>query len=125
MPAVFASPDLPADLRAKGMTTYVVPVGPGTIFNGTEGTALASIIDGTSNTVIVVEAVPAKALVWTKPEDLAIDPKDPRAGLSGQAGGGFNALMADGSVRRIQDSLDPQLLNRLFQRNDGKSVTAP
>ena len=87
MPAVFASPDLPAELRAKGMTTYLAPVGPGTVFGGTEGTKIASITDGTSTTVAVVEAAPAKAVVWTKPDDLAIDPKDARTGLTGQAGG--------------------------------------
>ena len=125
MPAVFASPDLPAELRAKGMTTYAAPVGPGTVFGGTEGTKFYSITDGTSTTVAVVEAAPAKAVVWTKPDDLAIDPKDARTGLTGQAGGGFNVLMVDGAVHRLPDSIDPQELGWLFQRNDGRSVAPP
>ena len=120
MPDVFASPELPADLRAKGMTTYLAPVGPGTIFGGTEGTSMAKITDGTSNTIIVVEAAPAKAVVWTKPDDLVIDPKDARTGLTGQARGCFQTLMADGSVSRREDSIAPETLRRLFQMNDGK-----
>ena len=125
MPAVFASPDLPADLRAKGMTTYLAPVGPGTVFGGTEGTTIASITDGTSNTIMAVEVAPAKAVIWTKPDDLAIDPKDPRAGLTGQAGGRFSVLMVDGAVQRLPDSIDPQTLGRLFQKNDGQRVNVP
>lgn len=125
MPPVYAAPALPADMRAKGMTTYLAPVGTGTIFGGTEGTSFATITDGTSNTIIVVEAAPAKAVIWTKPDDLAIDPKDPRAGLTGQPSRGFHALMADGSVHRLVDSIDPQMLLRLFQRNDGQPVSIP
>ena len=80
---------------------------------------------GTATTVTVVEAPPAKAVVWTKPDDLAIDPKDPRTGLTGQAGGSFNILMADGAVQRLKDSIDPQRLGWLFQRNDGHNVSVP
>lgn len=128
MPATFRSPGLPAEVRdelhAKGMTMYLAPVGQGTIFGGTEATSIANITDGTSNTIMLVEAAPAKAVIWTKPEDLTIDAKDPRTGLTGQPGG-FRVLMADGSVHRLLDSIDPQMLRRLFQRNDGQPVSIP
>jgi hypothetical protein len=59
----------------------------------------ASFADGTSNTFLIVEG--ADPVPWTKPADLPFDPKGPLPRLSDRFAGGFNAGLADGSVRLI------------------------
>ncbi|MEZ6141382.1 MAG: DUF1559 domain-containing protein [Zavarzinella sp.] len=54
--------------------------------------------DGTSNTVILVEADPKKAVIWTKPGDLVIDPANPVQHLQKPYDTGFLSLLGDGSV---------------------------
>ncbi len=44
-----------------GMTTYLVPVGEGTVFGGKESLRLRDIIDGTSNTLMIVSVTPDRA----------------------------------------------------------------
>ena len=39
--------------------------------------------------------------------------------------GGFNVLMADGSVHFISYGIDPKTLRALLIRNDGQTVTVP
>ena len=66
---------------------------------------LPAITDGTSNTILVVEAHPDAAVDWTKPDDLMIDFKDPLKGLKSARTEGFHALLCDGSVRFIGENL--------------------
>lgn len=125
LPSVFVSPRAPRNLAAKGLTTYLVPVGEKTVFAGREGTPLAQITDGTSNTILFVEAAPSAAVIWTRPDDLAVDRQTPRKGLTGQPANGFLAAFCDGSVRFLADSVEPETLRRLFQMNDGQPVQLP
>jgi uncharacterized protein DUF1559 len=129
MPSTFASPNAPADLAAKGMTTYLVPVGPKTVFEGEMGIELAKISDGTSNTIAIVEVAPEHAVVWTKPDDWNVDFSKPFAGLLGKPAGdkpkqpaGFNAAMCDGSVHFIASSIAWETMRRLLQKDDGEVV---
>jgi hypothetical protein len=126
MPQVFASPALPAELAKKGMTSYVGPVGEKTIFEGSEGTSLAKIVDGTSNTLAILEADSEHAVIWTKPDDLVIDWKNPLKGLTGVwKSGNSSVLLAafcDGSVRGISDKIDPAIMKKLLQKDDGEAV---
>ena len=57
------------------------------------------MFDGTSNTVMVVEA--GEAVVWTKPDDLVYDGVMAIPPLGGPSGR-FLALMGDGSVRTFR-----------------------
>ena len=119
MPAVFACPS--ANLK-KGMTTYLVPYGEGTVFFGTEGSQIKDMIDGTSNTILVLDVAPERAVIWTKPDDYQIDFDKPMDGLIHQHEGGFSALLGDGSVVFLKKSLDPQQLRRLFLKADREVV---
>lgn len=83
---------------------------------------MSSITDGTSNTLAIVEASDARAVIWTKPEEFVPDAKDPFKGLLGMYPGGFNAGFCDGSVRFISQSIDLKMLNYLFERDDGNIV---
>ncbi|MHB1034627.1 MAG: DUF1559 family PulG-like putative transporter [Pirellulales bacterium] len=101
-------------------TCYLVPVGEGTIFAGREGRAIKDIQDGTSDTILLVEADEKHAVIWTCPDDLKYDPKEPLAGLVGLRPAGFVAAFADGSVRFLAASTDKESLRRMFTANDGK-----
>lgn len=122
MPAVYRHPS--ADASDVG-TAYVVPVGAETMFppQGT-GTKVAEIFDGTSNTIMVVEA--KTGIPWTKPEDLpvSIDRNRfdaPGAKIPTYSADGFVAALADGSARVIATTNPPDLLNALFTRASGEA----
>jgi hypothetical protein len=124
MPRIFASP---GDAAAKpGMTRYLVPTGAGTVFPKPDGaTRLSTVIDGCSKTILCVEAEAAKAVAWTRPDDLAVDPKQPHAGLRDARPQGFLAVFIDGSVRIIPRDVEADALNAMFTRDGGEQVDVP
>lgn len=95
----------PGDPKNSVMTSYVAIVGPGTPWAGKQSTNLSSFVDGTSNTILIVE-ISHSDIHWMEPRDLPIeeleawlDPKHrPRVG--GEIEGGL-VCYADGSVRYI------------------------
>jgi len=144
MPPIFASPHLGNDRIARGMTSYLVPLTKAPpavsvvppddvtkpivagkdqmIFDLPQGATMAHILDGTSNTIMILESHPRAAAIWTKPDDLVIDPAAPLAQLTGQPGDGFSAVIADGSVHFIRTSVDKSTLWNLLRMNDGNSI---
>jgi hypothetical protein len=125
MPAVFANPANPK-LAADGKTTYVAPVHPTAIFTGEkEGSRMTDITDGTSNTVLLVDVVPADAVTWTRPEDLKLDPKQPANSLNVRHDGTYLFLFADGSVDFVSKKIDKANLNALFTKAGGEVIKLP
>ncbi|MBC7852534.1 MAG: DUF1559 domain-containing protein [Pirellulaceae bacterium] len=125
MPKIFASPSLPEELAKKGMASYVGPVGEKTIFAGSEATSLQKILDGTSNTLAILEADAEHVVIWTKPDDLPIDWKEPKRGLELWKSGTSSVFLAgfcDGSVRGISEKIDSALLKKLLQMDDGEPI---
>lgn len=122
MPEVFQSPGFE---NKEGKTSYLAVVGKECIFNGTDkGMKLKSITDGTSKTILLVEADADRAVEWTKPADWQYDAKNPQAGLGEMRPGVWLAAWADGHVSAISNAIDPRLLNALFTRN-GREVIDP
>ncbi len=119
MPQVYRSPNSTA---APGKTNYMTVRMEGSAFPGKEKIGIREIKDGTSNTIMFVEANDDSAVDWTKPDDFVPDEKNPMKGLTGLRPGGFNAALCDGSVRFISETLDKEVLKNLFQRNDGNPV---
>jgi hypothetical protein len=113
----------PASKAPKGKTIYLAPIGPSTIFAKTP-TKITEIKDGTSNTILLVEVADDKAVFWTKPDDLPIDPKVPLRGLGDFPPGIFQALFADASVRSLSRKIDPRVLNAMYTK-DGNEVIPP
>jgi prepilin-type processing-associated H-X9-DG protein len=111
-----------------GLTTYEVVVDPRSIFTGQPaGVPVSSVTDGTSNTLLVVEAT--TPVPWSKPEDLSLSSSAPALGMGSKHPGGFNALMADGAVRFFKSStsnpLSPTTLKALVTRDGGEAVSPP
>jgi len=145
MPAIYASPQLSPEQRKQGLTSYLAPLSHAPpaiakiepedpkkpiehgqnqmIFDLVAGSRLQQITDGTSNTILVVEANPKAAVPWTKPADLVIDPSDLLKDLRGRPDDGFCCLFADGSARFLKLSIDRKTLLLLFQMNDGQPVS--
>src|SRR5262249_43046085 len=114
MPKVFASPADPK-LAADGKTTFLGPLHKDAFFTGgKQGIRIFNITDGTSNTVMLVDADESAAVVWTKPDDLKLDPKDPHKGLSPRHSEQFLFLFADGSVRQVAKTVDKNTLWAIF-----------
>jgi hypothetical protein len=127
MPRIYASPkDLPARNQGRVKsprpqeTHYQGFYGKSAFFEGKKGIGIASIFDGTSNTIMVVEA--AETVPWTKPQDLPFDPKKPLPKLFGVYPQGFNAAFCDGSVHFIKDKINPQTLRFLITRDGGEVI---
>lgn len=119
MPAVFRSP---SQKSPEGTTVYLAADGKGSMFEGPDGTRFREVTDGTSNTIMAVEADNDKAVIWTKPEDLKYDPKKPNAGLGHLRKNVFQALYGDGSVQSLATAIDADTLRAMFTRAGGEVV---
>jgi len=117
MPDVFAGPGGEND----GKTTLMVFVGEGTPFGGERPPSADWISrgDGMANTIMIVDADPDKAVPWTKPEDLTLDPDDPAAALGDVPEEGFDAVLFDGTVIHIEKDVDAETLRRWIRHEDG------
>jgi hypothetical protein len=120
MPKVYIVPGREKEAR-DGLTFYQGFAGPGTVFDPkVTRLTLGGITDGTSNTILAVEA--AEAVPWTRPEDLPCDPNEPLPRLGGHFKGGFNVLLCDGTSRFIQASISETTLRNAITRGDGQTL---
>jgi hypothetical protein len=118
MPRVYQSPKM-RDAR-PGLTTYLAAIGKEFIFTGTMvGTLMKEIHDGTSNTAILVDVNDETGVIWTKPDDLVVDKKDPWKGLLGHYPAFVLVGMADGSMMRVAKTAKSEALWALFTRAGG------
>jgi hypothetical protein len=117
IPEIFLTEDFALE---AGLTVYQVPVGPGAAFEDNTEIRVRDFTDGTSNTILIVEASPERAVIWTQPGDYAFDPDGTLDGLQGVEPEGFNAAFADGRVGVVLETADA--LKALFTRNGGEQI---
>ena len=122
MPKLFVCPDL---VKAEPFTTtYRGFVGAGAILETGQDIGIATITDGTSNTIAVIES--KDAVPWTKPDDLPFD-QQAKPSLYGAGSihpGGFNAGFCDGSVRFIKNTVNTQVFKALITRAAGEVISS-
>ena len=126
IPNVYLSPLPPAS--EIGHTTYLgngsedglfAAPGPGEV----NGLQFRDLIDGTSNTVMVVEVNHAFAVEWTKPDDFVADAQALKKMTSGVHPQGVHLLFADGSTRILSDEvLDLETLGALLTKSGTEPV---
>lgn len=123
MPGVY-SPNIPVgsdEQFAPYHTTFVAPVGDRTIFGQNEFISFRNILDGTSNTVAIVEVSAENVVPWTAPQEYQFDKDSPAAGLR-NIGGKVMAGFMDGSVRKLDVDLANDIWNAIFTRDGGEVI---
>ena len=105
MASVYATP---GDDPRKGLTRYRGFVGNGAFWDYTKEITFAQITDGLSNTIAVVEAT--EAVPWTKPDEIAFDPKKEVKPLLFWTKDHSNILIVDGSVRTLSKKMADQTI---------------
>jgi RNA polymerase sigma factor (sigma-70 family) len=80
----------------------------------------AHISDGTSNTILIVEA--GNAVPWTKPEDLHYAADEPLPELGGLFRDVFQAAFADGAVHTLTKKYDEATLRAAITSNGGEPI---
>lgn len=86
-----------------------------TMFPSGRGVKIEEIIDGTSQTIMVVMVKEELSVIWTKPEDWSYNPKDSLEVIQTGDGPGFYALMADGAVQyfSLEENAEQDIASRL------------
>lgn len=109
-PYAFATPGLSDD-----RTNFVLVTGPTCAAKDRRPTPVASLTSRSLHNAIVVLEVadPANRVVWTKPQDLSLDPSEPAQGLNGWPEKSFLCVTGDGVVHDVP-VISNDHLNRLF-----------
>ena len=129
MPAVYARPNVP-----RGSVTYYRGFSsPGAVFDRRivleerprpkkDQLMVQDFADGTSNTILVVEA--GDPVEWTKPDDLDASPGKPFPKMGGNVwrNGRFQALLGDGSVKALRPDLPEPTLRALVTHSGGETL---
>jgi DNA-directed RNA polymerase subunit RPC12/RpoP len=134
MPALFASPSDIAD-PTEGTTSFLAITGPGTAFPEDASLPLHEITDPLEETLLVAESAESE-VSWLEPTDLHVSRmsfqinREPRISIRSRDPGGPQVLLADGTVRRLRESVHPRVLQALttvrgFEPIDWRLIEAP
>jgi hypothetical protein len=126
MPDVFGCPADP-DARLKGESSYMVLVGPTTLFPGRTTMSSRQVRDDPTITILVAEC-PVAGTVWTEPKDL--DATRMKFSINGAMSkeigslhpGGANVVTLDGQARFISELFPDEYLQGMSTANGGEDV---
>lgn len=124
MPDVFRHPGDPTDSTTTRVQQFTGPGAPflSVLLNGRYSSLkINQITDGTSNTLMAVEAGADKAVPWTSPDDLPFDSTNPIAAM-GQLSEFFVGLFFDGNARRLSTPISPALLKAYITHRGGEVI---
>lgn len=118
MPGMPGQGDNPMGMMMGGMSAPGQIEHFATAFVKGEATRFpASIPDGTSNTILIIEA--GNPVPWTKPEDLRYADDEPLPELGGLFPNIFHAAFADGSVHTLTKNYNKKHLRYAITANAG------
>lgn len=120
MPEIFQCPEMDS---GEFKTNCLLVVGIETVFPPQGTTKLGDITDGTSNTIMAVEANTDQAVIWTKPGDLNHDPENPSKGTGELRPGLTLILMVDGTVQIFGNTINEKVLKALFTKAGQEKMT--
>ena len=83
------------------------------------GIGLRKVSDGSSNTLMLMEAPDELAVHWTEPADFAPDPAAIEKMLSDE----LNIAMADGSTHRISKGFSAETFQKMLTRAGGEMIS--
>jgi hypothetical protein len=122
MPAVYRCPSQSVTNTQQHKTTYIVPRGKSMAFPGAVGRKIKEFTDGTSNTIMVVDAGDDRAVIWTAPDDWEVEGDlKPETVLNHHQTGSPTGL-ADGSVKFLKANIKPEVLRLLLTPAGGEVV---
>lgn len=122
MPRVFAYPGTPTtNVHSAYFGVVSTNLEAGRCgFDRYKGARIRDFTDGTSNSLLVVEA--KKEIHWAQPQDLEWDIKGDLPKFGGFDNDTFSAARADGSVLAISSNSTPATLKLFVTINDGQVV---
>ncbi len=98
-------------LTAEGKTVWTIPTGEHFIGNCKSA---REVLDGTSNTIMVLGTAPESAMNWTQPTDLEPDVSDLKRGIFSESQATLVIGRADGSTDSYPDSMAEGMLMALL-----------
>lgn len=109
----------PNSTDAGPCTNYIAPVGPDSVFPGTEAVTFDDITDPTHQTIMVAEMTGAR-IPWAAPFDerVSFDSINSSGGIGSKHVGGMHVLFCDGSAGFVLEDTDATALTNLFNRHD-------
>lgn len=120
MPESYQSANVPSESR----TVFLRFTGMGTPFEKTKP-KFVDCLDGTSNTIMAVEANADLASEWSRPGDIPFQNDQPVSAVGQLRPGGFNAVFCDGAAHFLPNTISQELLKNLIQASDGNIVRFP
>jgi hypothetical protein len=121
----------PRDEQRRFFTAYAAVTGDGTVFSKDMRAQFPKIPDGSSQTLLIVEAC-GQRIVWTEPRDVDASLSPPRINSDGSEpgrsdglissyhAGGAEVAFADGGGRFLNESIDPEVLKALTTADGGE-----
>lgn len=96
-------------LNKEGKTIFVLPVGEG-MFAQPNRVKFQEFKDGVANTIMIMTAPADKAVIWTKPDDLRINGKDPNSSVFDRETTQAVVSLGDASTQVIQSTISSKFL---------------
>ncbi|TWU04967.1 DUF1559 family PulG-like putative transporter [Stieleria varia] len=96
-------------------TVFHVPVGEGLMFSEMGDSRFRDVLDGLSNTIMLIRTTPEHAVEWTKPSDVEIHLEHPFTSLM-FANGVASVGMGDGAVLEMREGIDTGDAKSMFTR---------
>ena len=94
----------------------------GAVFENDKQITFAIITDGSSNTILVINAAENLAVEWTKPADISLGDYKSREPKQLFRDGEENVVLCDASAHQVGRNVDAKTLQHLILRNDGQVV---